>query len=163
MLPTIVPDEAPRLSSRRGRNHRKKKPLRAGERVGPQPKHVARAEKAVTVASGSAFEEFLRLVAKRGVSVDTTNAHGDTALIRASELGRLDFVQRLLAAGADAEYQNPKGRTAAIKAAAGGHAAVVAALISHGVDLFAKDEGGKTAYSVHTCAAAREREGGAHR
>eukprot|EP00936_MAST-01D_sp_MAST-1D-sp1_P002758 g2758.t1 len=147
MLPVIPPGEVPGLPSGRGRNRRKSKPSKghAGERDGPQPKHVARAEKAVTVASGSAFEEFLRLVAKRGVSINTTNAHGDTALIRASELGRLDFVQRLLAAGADAEHQNPKGRTAAIKAAAGGHLSVVTELINHGVNLFAKDEGGKTA------------------
>jgi ankyrin repeat protein len=107
-------------------------------------KMQARLKVALQAITQGRLADFLPLL-RRGVPVDAATKMGDTALIRAAELGHVEWLQALLTAGADVEWQNSHGRTALVKAACAGHTSVVGALMGAGANLFATDDGGKSA------------------
>jgi glucose/arabinose dehydrogenase len=79
------------------------------------------------VAAGNL--ELVRNILDRGVSPDTRDGSGNTALMMAAFRGRLEVVRLLLERGADATAVNVDGWTAVNLAQANQHAAVVALLL----------------------------------
>ena len=77
--------------------------------------------------------------------------NGDTTLIRAANLGRIETALALLDKGADVNAQNNYGDTALYWAAAYGHTAIVQGLLDKGADVNAQNDYGDTA--LHTAAA----------
>jgi ankyrin repeat protein len=68
----------------------------------------------------------------QGVSVEDTDATGETPLLSASLAGQTRIVELLLARHADIEARNDRGLTPLHAAAYGGHVETVVALIQHG-------------------------------
>lgn len=83
-----------------------------------------------------------------GDSVDSRDAHGETALIRAAEAADRDEVRRLLAAGADARAESLSGWTALHGAAESGSVEVVSLLAEAGCDVSAVAGSGKTPLDI---------------
>ena len=88
--------------------------------------------------------DYLDLLIKAGVDVNTQNKHGDAPLIFASYKGNLDVVNKLIEAGADVNAKNQYGETSLIFASCKGYIDVVNRLIEAGVDVNAKNQYGNT-------------------
>ncbi len=73
-----------------------------------------------------------------GASIEARSPRGQTALSRASELGRIRIVSELLARGARTDAVDGDGATALHWAVRGGHKAIVNTLLRAGVDREAK-------------------------
>ena len=91
-----------------------------------------------------------------GVSINTADADGMTALHCAADNAQAETVQALLAAGADVRVRDAAGRTALHYAARAGQGAIVEQLLAHGAAVNATDVRGNTA--LHW-AASRARPG----
>lgn len=74
-------------------------------------------------------------------SVDARDARGNTPLLSAAALGRLDVVAWLTAQGADVDAAAGLGLTPLMRAVLGGHADVVRVLVAGGADLRASATG----------------------
>ena len=86
-----------------------------------------------------------------GLALEAKDKRGETALIKASEFGRLTVVKALLAQKADTEAKDNSGETALIKArrsrpaSISGGLEVSKALLAQRADMEAKDRRGETA------------------
>ena len=89
-------------------------------------------------------EQLLSLVLARA-PLDLQTSHGETALIRAAEDGKLKMVQVLIEAGASLDIQTHDGETALIRASEEGEAEIVKALIAARAGLDVQDENDETA------------------
>ena len=96
------------------------------------------------VLAGDAYLVKLFLVA--GMSPDTSDTNGITALMWSAGKGHPSAVQLLLQEGANVNFQTSKGRTALMSAAYYGRIETLRILIEHGADPKLKDSDGKTAY-----------------
>ena len=67
-----------------------------------------------------------------GISIDSQDHYGDTALMRAAESDNIDVVSTILDRGANVDLQNENGRTALILAAKENHTNMVAVLVRAG-------------------------------
>ena len=92
--------------------------------------------------------EEIKELLKKGADVNASDKYGDTALMVAATLGKLDIVKCLVELGADLEAQDKNGRTALMKAARDGYLEVVEYLVQNGADLEAKDKYGRTALNT---------------
>lgn len=87
----------------------------------------------------------VKLFLQAGMSVDTANADGLSALHLAAREGHLAVVEFLVGAGADVNAKDDLGNTVLHRAARGGSVAVVRYLVEeHGLDVTAKVYGGGT-------------------
>jgi type II secretory pathway predicted ATPase ExeA len=85
------------------------------------------------------------LTLRAGVSPNSQNAWGWTALMFAAQRGSLDIVELLLARGAQPNMKNETGATALIIAARNNHAAITQALLRRGATINTTDRQGRTA------------------
>ncbi len=92
--------------------------------------------------------EGLEMFQAAGLAVDSTDAKGQTALMKAGEAGNLDGVEKLLGMGADPRLLDSRGRDALIVAAGKGHTDVVRMLLSRGADDSVRDTEGWGALSL---------------
>ena len=81
----------------------------------------------------------VKLFVEAGMSVDTADEEGYTALIGAAENSRLAVVEYLVDQGADVDAKNNGGYTALYRAARYGHLSVVRYLVEQGADVQATD------------------------
>jgi ankyrin repeat protein len=113
------------------------------------------------VAAATGDEQaVLQLLKKPGVSVNTANQFGSTALMGASAGGYTNIVDLLLKRGAMVNAKSQKGFTALMFAAKNGHAEIVTRLLQAGAAVDTTDQLGQTAllYAVgggHTAVATR--------
>ncbi|XP_034840584.2 kinase D-interacting substrate of 220 kDa B isoform X3 [Maniola hyperantus] len=84
------------------------------------------------------------LSSNRNLNIDDRDENGTTALMCASESGRLSAVRLLLGAGADACAADSDGWTSLAFAARGGHLAVAQELLDAGAQVDSRDCGGWT-------------------
>ena len=89
--------------------------------------------------------EEIKELLKKGADVNASDKYGDTALMVAATLGKLDIVKCLVELGADLEAKDGAGRTALMMVANWGKLDVVKCLAECGADLEAKDMHGRTA------------------
>ncbi len=89
--------------------------------------------------------EEIKELLKKGADVNASDKYGDTALMVAATLGKLDVVKCLVELGADLEAKDGAGRTALMMVANWGKLDVVKCLAECGADLEAKDMHGRTA------------------
>lgn len=87
----------------------------------------------------------LQAVLAGGVSVNSTDNEGETALMEAADHGNLHAVRNLIAAGANVNARDEDGETALMVAADEGNVAIIKALIAAGADVNARDNEGETA------------------
>ncbi len=73
------------------------------------------------------------------IPVDARFKYNETALMRATAIGKIDVVNVFLENNADVDAQNQWGQTAIMYAAFNGHVDVVKALIEKGADVMLKD------------------------
>ena len=99
---------------------------------------------AAAVGDAEAVSRLLEL----GLAVNTPDAQGATALLRACGGGHLEAARRLLAAGADTHLSTPGGATALTAAVTSRHADLVKLLLEHGADTDQRLHGGATALLV---------------
>ncbi|MAS93696.1 MAG: hypothetical protein CMO55_10935 [Verrucomicrobiales bacterium] len=100
------------------------------------------------VAASAGDVESLDKFVEAGVSIDSTDKAGNTALIKAASSGQLDAVEKILGMGADPRHANNLGRDALISASAKGFDRVARMLVSRGADATIRDSEGWTALSV---------------
>ncbi len=86
------------------------------------------------------FSELLML----GYDVDDTDNDGNTALIIAASLGKVNFIHFLIDHGADVNGKNYNGETALHRAAQSGNNEIIDILFNAGADLNIPDFTGKT-------------------
>lgn len=89
-------------------------------------------------------EELSRLLST-GISVDSADNDGETALMKAADKGNAMAVKLLLAAGANANARDEDGETALMMAADEGRTEVVRLLVAAGAELDLRDKDGETA------------------
>ncbi|PRP75951.1 CRE-ART-1 protein [Planoprotostelium fungivorum] len=77
-------------------------------------------------------------------AIDATDKDGNTALMLASEKGRVDIVNYLIAKGADVQLRDNWGKTAVHKGAARGQWDTVNVLLNNGCSVNSKDNFGNT-------------------
>ena len=77
--------------------------------------------------------------------VDARDAHGNSMLTVAGQVGNAKSVRLLIDAGASLETRDPRGETPLIESAYAGHASAVQALLDAGADIHARDNLGHTA------------------
>ncbi len=70
----------------------------------------------------------VRLLLKHGAQIDSANNNGDTPLMDAAYLNKLDILAELLARGANPQLLNKRGRSALALARQRGHHQAVALL-----------------------------------
>ncbi len=68
----------------------------------------------------------------RGLDANATGPNGQSVLMAAARLGRVDIVRLLLTRKAKLDQQSPQGDTALMMAALGGHLDIVRMLAEHG-------------------------------
>eukprot|EP01138_Halocafeteria_seosinensis_P002298 gb/GECG01002354.1/.p1 GENE.gb/GECG01002354.1/~~gb/GECG01002354.1/.p1 ORF type:complete len:879 (+),score=101.15 gb/GECG01002354.1/:1-2637(+) len=86
-----------------------------------------------------------RLVTRYDADVNITDELGETALIKACSLGRINMVDLLLSLGADTEVRSGFGQTALHVAASRGYVDIVRALLRRHANVSARDDTGSTA------------------
>lgn len=89
---------------------------------------------AFVLAGANENLKVIRLFLDRGVSVDTRNRDGATALMNASRLDLQETARGLLAAGATVNLQDHAGATALHAAVEFGSYSLVKLLLAHGAD-----------------------------
>jgi ankyrin repeat protein len=89
--------------------------------------------------------DIVKLLLEHGADVNTATPQGFTALMIASENGRLDIVRLLLDANPAVNVQDQFGLTALMRAAKAGHREVVRLLLEKGADPNVKTSKGMTA------------------
>jgi hypothetical protein len=92
--------------------------------------------------------EILQELINKGCNPNASDRNGNTALIEAAAVGRLDLVKLLIDAGADINATNKYGNTALIEASAGGYLDVVKYLLSKGADDGIENKQGRAAVDV---------------
>ena len=88
-------------------------------------------------AEMGAYEEegaFVKLMLPQGISIDSQNKFGETALMIAAGAGRVEAVRSLLSLKADPNHQDFHGGTALGAAVSGGYADIVQLLLNGGAD-----------------------------
>ncbi|HEB41850.1 MAG TPA: ankyrin repeat domain-containing protein [Candidatus Dependentiae bacterium] len=80
-----------------------------------------------------------------GTNVDVQNKYGDTALIKATDMGHFEIVKLLLENNALVNKENNDDLTALMKAAIRGHSKIVKSLLTSGADVNHSDLLGYTA------------------
>ncbi len=95
--------------------------------------------------AAKAGDASLTTLLSSGVSVNTTDDDGETALMEAADDGDTEAVRLLIKHGANVNAANEDGCTALMMAADEGHTQAVRVLIQAGADLNARDKEGKTA------------------
>lgn len=96
------------------------------------------------------LEKLVKSVTRAGGDVNARDEeYGETALIKAAELGRLDCIKQLLAAGAEVDARDNGRETALMAAAWNGHADCVRLLLEAGADVNARDIDGRTPLIIH--------------
>lgn len=106
-------------------------------------------ERAARVGDVGSIESQL----KSGVPVDSTDRHGQTALMLASHGGYLDLVECLLRHDANMNITAKYGLSALMLAIVAGHEPIAQALVRAGADVTIRGSGapgffGKTAYDL---------------
>ena len=89
--------------------------------------------------------DLVKMILDRGVSPDTRDGTGHTALMRAADRGDRDVTKVLLDRGATINARTPAGNTALMPAAFRGRLDVVRLLLEHGADITAANADGWTA------------------
>eukprot|EP00731_Ephydatia_muelleri_P014574 Em0008g294a len=84
----------------------------------------------------------------KGISVNTHDEDGQTALHIISENGHTDTVVALLERGADINARDKDGQTALHISSKNGHTDTVVALLERGADINARDKFGQTALHI---------------
>ena len=111
-------------------------PVDEPTRLGVRPLHLAIQNEDVAA---------VRLLLAHGADPRSTDGTGETCLMMAARLGRLDIVDALLAAGASAaDKDQAYGQTALMVAARQGHANLVARLLEKGAPVDARTRVGAT-------------------
>ncbi|HEX5307179.1 MAG TPA: ankyrin repeat domain-containing protein [Dyella sp.] len=113
----------------------------------PRPTRTLRAEDLPVAAAAGAVVAVERLL-ELGMSVDTRDAQGATALLHACGAGQRDVAQRLLDAGADASLISQSGMTALAAAVAARREALVTLLLERKVPVDQRLPGESTALMV---------------
>lgn len=111
------------------------------------PRRPLRAEDlpaAVMAGDGEALDCLIEL----GLPLNTPDAQGASALLRACGIGELGFVRRLLDAGADAEFAAPSGATCLSAAVSARRDSVVDELLRRGVTVDRRLPGDGTALMI---------------
>ena len=111
---------------------------------------------AKSIDAGPAIQTLVRELMARGVSIDTTDEHGDTGLTLAADIGNVKSVVLLVKYGAKIEAVDNDGRTALVNAAYKGHTEVVKALAAHRAKINSQDHAGVAA--LHLAALNRDEE-----
>lgn len=99
-------------------------------------------------AAASGDAESLELFQAAGLAIDSADAKGQTALMKASAAGHLAAVEKLLGMGADPRLVDSTGRDALIAAAGKGNTDVARMLLSRGADDAIRDSEGWGALSL---------------
>ena len=106
-------------------------------------------EKAMTDGFFLAVEnnniEEVKQALANGTNVDVQNKYGDTALIKATDMGHFEIVKLLLENNALVNKENNDDLTALMKAAIRGHSKIVKSLLTSGADVNHSDLLGYTA------------------
>ena len=105
----------------------------------------ARSAQDLINAAGRGDAAPVQALIANGADVNAKDSSGLTALMWASQNGRLDVVQALIAKGADVNAKDSGGLTALMSASTYGHLDVVQALLDKGADVNAKRSYGETA------------------
>lgn len=109
----------------------------------------ATAKNGTTAFMGTAIEgriEVATILIQNGAKVNVrTTDYGDTALYRAVEKDKFDFVECLLSVGADIDVQDDFKVTPLMKAAGNGSITSVKMLVAKGADVNLQDDVGRTA------------------
>lgn len=113
----------------------------------PLPQRRLRAADLPAAASAGDGEAVERLLAL-GFALDSEDAHGATALIRAAGCGHVALVVRLLELGADTAHVAHSGIHCLAAAVSAKREAVVRTLLSHGIAADTRMSGGGTALTV---------------
>ena len=95
-----------------------------------------------TTDGPSSGKETLQSLIDRGVDVNATNKHGETALMIACHKGNVEVINVLLNAGANSNITDDSGETCIHHACS---KETLQAIISHGADVNAVNNNGKTA------------------
>lgn len=90
-------------------------------------------------------ESRLMQVISGGISVDTPDSDGETALMKAADEGMPGAVSLLIKHGANVNHRDEDGETALMLAADEGHTNVVEILIKAGAEVNAVNKDGETA------------------
>ncbi len=90
------------------------------------------------------------LAKSEGIDINAVDEDGNTALMLAASLAKIDIVKALLNAGADVNMKNKKHNTVLIIAAWHGQINMVVALLAKGADVSVKDKYGNTALKIAT-------------
>ena len=109
-----------------------------------QPGKNGNTELMVAAATGDE-PAVLQLLKKPGVSVNTANQYGSTALMGASAGGYTNIINLLMNRGANVNAKSQKGFTALMVAAKNGHTEIIRKLVEAGAAVDAMDELGQTA------------------
>jgi len=88
------------------------------------------------------------LAKSEGIDINAVGEDGNTALMLAASLAKIDIVKALLDAGADVNVKNKKHNTVLIIAAWHGRVNMVEALLAKGADVSVKDKYGNTALKI---------------
>ena len=95
-------------------------------------------------AASNGWEDAVRNLINKGVSVNSEDSQGRVALMLAAENGHLKIVSELLNAGAIIDLKDTHGWTALMTAGCRGHLHVVRELLNRGADIHAKSNVGST-------------------
>lgn len=90
-------------------------------------------------------EARLMQIISGGISIDTPDSDGETALMKAADKGMPGAVSLLIKHGADVNRRDEDGETALMFAADEGHTSVVEILIKAGADINAVNKDGESA------------------
>lgn len=116
----------------------------------------AAAQPSLVAAAGVENTGMVKVLLDAGVSANSTDSSGDTALHRAAE-GAARVIKPLLDKGADVELTDRQGRTPLLRAAAAGDSGSVKKLLRAGADANACDGEGRTALHLAALAARKHR------
>lgn len=103
----------------------------------------------LTIAAEKGYYFLVRFLVNGGaVEVDKPGQLGNTALMLAASIARVDMVQLLLTHGADVSEENNKEQTALLLATKNGCLEIVRIILTAGADVNSTDESGDTALIV---------------
>lgn len=117
-------------------------------RKGLDAKGYEMSVKDLLVAASAGDVDSIVLFNAAGIEIDSTDASGNTALIKAAGAGHIQAVEKILGLGADPRHINTLGRDALISASAKGFEEVSRMLLNRGADTTIKDSEGWGALSI---------------